>query len=72
MNRRTFLTQCTMATVGLTTICQGCQPVDTHSALASDAQGQGASTPAQASIVEPPAIDLAAPPDFETASFAMG
>jgi hypothetical protein len=72
MNRRTFITQCTMATVGLTTVWQGCQPVDTRSTITSDARGQGAFTPAEGSSLEPPAIDLAAPPVFETATFAMG
>ena len=72
MNRRTFLTQCTVATAGLTTLWQGCQSADTGSALASDTQGQGAATQPRAASLAQPAIDLTAPAAFETATFAMG
>lgn len=72
MNRRTFLTQCSMTTAGLTTLLQGCQPLNTRGALASDAKGLGASTATDTTHLEQPAIDLVAPSIIETATFAMG
>lgn len=71
MNRRTFLTQCTMATAGLTTLLQGCQSGDTRSALAADSEAQGPAA-TDASRFERPPIDSAAATRFETATFAMG
>lgn len=69
MNRRTFLTQCTMATAGLTTLMQGCQ---SNSALAANPEDQGTSAAIDTSNLERPPIDLAAATRFETATFAMG
>jgi hypothetical protein len=46
--------------------------MNTRGALASDAKGQGAITSSDTTHLERPAIDLAAPFVFETATFAMG
>ena len=67
MNRRSFLTQCVLGSAGLAAFIQGCQPgVDNGTAL--DAEPDAGRTPPGAR----PAIDLAAPPLFETATFALG
>jgi hypothetical protein len=67
MNRRSFLTQCALGSAGLAAFLPGCQPAtQTGGASVSDTE---------ASVVAPsvrPAIDLAAPSTFETATFALG
>jgi hypothetical protein len=67
MNRRNFLTQCALGSAGLAAFIQGCQPAaQTGTAPVSD---PGASERLPGAR---PAIDLAAPSVFESATFALG
>lgn len=67
MNRRTFLTRCALESAGLAAFIQGCQPAaQTGTAPVSDT-GTSELLPGAR-----PAIDLAAPTVFESATFALG
>ncbi|MDJ0783792.1 MAG: hypothetical protein QNJ22_17605 [Desulfosarcinaceae bacterium] len=71
MNRRTFLSHCALGSAGLTTLLQGCKPTSTASPVFAAGSGDTAAAGDTPSPT-PPAIDLAAPGDFETATFALG
>jgi hypothetical protein len=67
MDRRTFLTQCALGSVGLAAFLPGCQPAtQTGSALVADTENKAVAPAGR------PAIDLATPSIFETATFALG
>ena len=75
MNRRRFMTQCALGSVGLAAFVQGCQPpTQTGSAIAADADPDGhvSDTKMAAAPAAPPAIDQTPPAAFETATFALG
>ena len=73
MNRRSFLTQCTLASTGLAAFIQGCQPAgSTENVTVADGSGQQVTASREDAILVPPAIDASPPTRYETATFALG
>ncbi|MEJ2640460.1 MAG: twin-arginine translocation signal domain-containing protein [Desulfosarcinaceae bacterium] len=67
MNRRSFLTRCALGSAGLAAFFPGCQ--STAQTERAPVAGAGASERPSGAR---PAIDLAAPSVFESATFALG